>query len=81
MAITDAYSVVSPCATGKITCGGWLEAGKNDNDEGSAVQRHPLSRFEHKQLNPGVYGVERVCSTKVLSFFKYQSVCTMMLAS
>uniref|UniRef100_A0A8R7QD43 Secreted protein n=1 Tax=Triticum urartu TaxID=4572 RepID=A0A8R7QD43_TRIUA len=31
------------------------------------------SRVEHKQLNPGVYGVERVCSTKVLSFFKYQS--------
>lgn len=39
------------------------------------------SGIEHKQVNPGVYGVERVCSTKVLSFFKYQSVCTMMLAS
>ncbi|XP_037485458.1 uncharacterized protein LOC119364142 isoform X1 [Triticum dicoccoides] len=31
------------------------------------------SGIEHKQVNPGVYGVERVCSTKVLSFFKYQS--------
>ncbi|XP_044410927.1 uncharacterized protein [Triticum aestivum] len=31
------------------------------------------SSVEHEQVNPGVYGVEHVCSTKVLSFFKYQS--------
>ena len=55
MAITDAYSAISPRATGKITCGGWLVAGKNGNEEGNTVQRHALWRRAQTAQPRGVW--------------------------